>query len=156
MRAAGADGLWMRTLLVSGPRGRWIHDFTAEHDLVLDVRSISKLVAALALSAVDLARIGELFLDGGSHRGRQVVPREMDRGDAVAGRAGEPRRRPRHGSTSYGYGLWICGSGVHYCDGADGQFLIVLPRLGTIVVTLAEEGDTATVARCLEDALRPA
>jgi hypothetical protein len=58
--------------------------------------------------------------------------------------------------TSYGYGLWICGSGVHYCDGADGQFLIVLPRLGTIVVTLAEEGDTATVARCLEDALRPA
>ena len=57
---------------------------------------------------------------------------------------GEPLR-----ATSYGYGVWVCESGVHYCDGTDGQFLIVVPASRTAVVILAEAGDLAVVARCL-------
>ena len=56
-------------------------------------------------------------------------------------------------ATSYGFGMWICDGGVHYCDGADGQFLIVEPRSRTVVVALADAGDTVTVARCLGGAL---
>ena len=105
----------------------------------------------LALSAPDLLRIGELFLGGG----RGVVPASwieavrspavrVDRSDGPGG----PLR-----ATAYGYGMWICANGVHYGDGTGGQFLIVDPRSGTVVVTLAEAGDTRTVARCLAGAL---
>jgi CubicO group peptidase (beta-lactamase class C family) len=109
----------------------------------------------LALSAVDLERIGRLFLDGGRHRGRPLVPRawiEAMRSPAVrTGRDDDLGATWR--PTSYGYGLWICDSGVHYCDGTGGQFLIIVPRTGTVVVALAEAGDTAIVARCLDGAL---
>jgi hypothetical protein len=57
-------------------------------------------------------------------------------------------------ATSYGYGMWICDSGIHYCDGTGGQFLIVVPASRTVVVTVADAGDTHTVARCLDGALR--
>jgi CubicO group peptidase (beta-lactamase class C family) len=105
----------------------------------------------LALSAADLLTIGELFLDGG----REVVPRawiEAVRSPAVrvprTDGPGDPLR-----ATSYGYGMWICDNGIHYCDGTGGQFLIVVPASGTVVVTVAEAGDTRTVARCLAGAL---
>jgi CubicO group peptidase (beta-lactamase class C family) len=110
----------------------------------------------LALSAADLHTVGRLFLDGGRHRGRQIVPRtwiEAVRSPAVrASRIDGPGGVLR--ATSYGYGMWICDSGIHYCDGTGGQFLIVAPASRTVVVTVAEAGDTHTVARCLQGALR--
>ena len=112
----------------------------------------------LALSAVDLERIGGLFLDGGRYRGRQVVPEAWI--DAMRSPAVPVTRDEDLGAalrpTSYGFGLWVGDGGVHYCDGAGGQLLVVVPRSRTLVVTLAEGGDTATVARCLDDVLRPA
>jgi CubicO group peptidase (beta-lactamase class C family) len=105
----------------------------------------------LALSASDLLRIGELFLDGG----RQVVPRRWI--EAVRSPAVRVTRTDGPGgplrATSYGYGMWICDSGIHYCDGTGGQFLIVVPASRTVVVALADAGDTGTVARCLAGAL---
>lgn len=110
----------------------------------------------LALSAVDLHTIGELFLDGGRYRGRQVVPEawiEAVRSPAVRVSRSDGLGGPLR-ATSYGYGMWICDGGIHYCDGAGGQFLIVVPGSRTVVVALAEAGDTLTVARCLGGVLR--
>lgn len=102
----------------------------------------------LALSAPDLLAVGKLFLDGG----RDVVPRawiEALRSPTVrVDRTDGPDGRLR--ATHYGYGMWIGDGGVHYCDGTGGQFLIVDPGSRTVVVALAEAGDTRTVARYLE------
>jgi len=107
----------------------------------------------LSMSAVDLATVGRLLLAGGVHQGRQVVPAswiERMRYPAVrTSSAYDPGLRA-HG---YGLGLWICDGGTYYCDGTGGQFLIVVPRTETVIVALAEAGDTLTVSRCLHDAL---
>lgn len=105
----------------------------------------------LALSAPDLLRIGRLFLDGG----RPVVPGawiEAVRSPAVRVDRSDGPDGPLR-ATSYGFGMWICDGGIHYCDGTGGQFLIVEPRSRTVVVALADAGDTLTVARCLAGAL---
>lgn len=109
----------------------------------------------LSLSAVDLCKLGELFLDDGCYERRQVVPREWI--EAVRSPAVPVKRTDGPGdplrATSYGYGMWICDSGIHYCDGTGGQLLAVDPASRTVVVTLADAGDTSTIARCLRGAL---
>ena len=103
----------------------------------------------LSLSADDLHKLGELLRDDGRYQGRQVIPKtwiEAMRSPAV--RASSAYAPPLRAS-GYGYGLWI-GDDAYYCDGAGGQFLIVVPERRTVVVALAEAGDTATVARYLQ------
>jgi CubicO group peptidase (beta-lactamase class C family) len=107
----------------------------------------------LSMTAVDLVAIGRLLLAGGVHEGRQVVPRAWIacmRSPAV--RASSDYEPPLR-ANAYGLGLWICDDGTYYCDGTGGQFLIVEPRTDTVVVALAEAGDTVAVARCLRDLL---
>jgi CubicO group peptidase (beta-lactamase class C family) len=106
----------------------------------------------LSLSAADVHKIGELLRDDGRYRGRQVVPSAwvaaMRSPVVPTTSAYDPPLR----ASGYGYGLWI-GNGAYYCDGAGGQFLIIVPERRTIVVALAEAGDTRTVAGCLRAAL---
>lgn len=105
----------------------------------------------LSMAAADLATIGRLLLAGGVHEGRQVVPRAWIacmRSPAVP--ASSPYEPPLRAG-AYGLGVWLCDGGTYYCDGTGGQFLIVVPRTETVIVGLAEAGDTRTVARCLRD-----
>jgi CubicO group peptidase (beta-lactamase class C family) len=106
----------------------------------------------LSMSAVDLHRIGELLLGDGRYRGRQVVPRTWIEAMRSPAAPASSEYDPPLRATGYGYGIWI-GDGAYYCDGAGGQFLIVVPEKRTVVVALAEAGDTLTVSRCLRDAL---
>ncbi len=109
----------------------------------------------LSMSALDLATIGRLLLAGGVHQGRQVVPRvwiEGMRSPAVRASSAYDPGHPLRAS-AYGLGMWICDGGTYYCDGTGGQSLIIVPRSGTVIVTLAEAGDTRTVSGCLRDVL---
>ena len=107
----------------------------------------------LSMSAVDLAAVGRLFLAGGVHEGRQVVPHDWIAGMRSPAVRASSEYEPPLRAVAYGLGLWICDGGTYYCDGTGGQFLIVVPRTETVIVALAEAGDTLTVARCLQDLL---
>jgi CubicO group peptidase (beta-lactamase class C family) len=139
----------------------WVHDLLLRKLGIRDAGWVSygrydAGGTGLSLSAVDLCRIGELFLDGGCYERRQVVPREWI--EAVRSPAVPVKRTDGPGdplrATSYGYGMWICDNGIHYCDGTGGQLLAVDPASRTVVATLADAGDTSTIARCLHGALR--
>jgi CubicO group peptidase (beta-lactamase class C family) len=136
----------------------WVGDLLLAPSGITDVRwkTYGRYEAGgtgLSMSARDLAAIGRLLLAGGVYDGRQVVPRAWIacmRAPAVrAASVYDPPLRAH----AYGLGLWICDGGTYYCDGTGGQFLIVDPRTETVVVALAEAGDTVTVARCLRDLL---
>jgi CubicO group peptidase (beta-lactamase class C family) len=150
-------GWFLLSVLVSEQLGTSLSDWVATY--VLDKLGIADFTwvrygryeaggTGLALSAPDVHKIGALLRDDGRYRGRQVVPSAWVaamRSPAVpATSAYDPPLR----ATGYGYGLWI-GDGAYYCDGAGGQFLIVVPERRTVVVALAEAGDTRSVARCL-------
>jgi hypothetical protein len=64
MLEARSDGLRMRSLLVSGPRGSFRHEFIGGPRLTTDVRSISKVVVSLA--------VGAAIADGVRLRGRPL------------------------------------------------------------------------------------
>jgi CubicO group peptidase (beta-lactamase class C family) len=97
---------------------------------------------AFRISARDLARFGQLYLNRGSHFGRSVIPEQW----------AEASTRP-HAVTSrgpaYGYLWWVerdgqlfsgltvpAGSFAAYGTGS--QFLLVLPALDRVVALLAD------------------
>jgi len=86
----------------------------------------------LSLPLEGLARLGQLYLQGGVWEGRQILP---------PGWAEEATRKqvdnwPSFGSDweqGYGYQFWRCQHGAYRADGALGQFIIVMPRQGAVL-----------------------
>lgn len=100
----------------------------------------------------DLHKIALLMLHDGEFNGLQVVPRSFV----------EEMRKPQVPSPthryvaarafpkwSYGLNLWICEDGNYYCDGTDGQYLIVLPSRQRVVTVLGFQPDTVPVSDAL-------
>jgi CubicO group peptidase (beta-lactamase class C family) len=79
--------------------------------------------------------VGQLYLDRGRARGRQVVPAAwIDSSFVVRGYS------PWNGH-GYGYGWWHRRSGahdVHFAWGYGGQYIFVVPSLGLVAVTTSD------------------
>ena len=95
----------------------------------------------MALSARDLLRFGELYRNGGVHRGQRVIAESWVRESWTA------RTRSPFSGDAYGYGWFItnvCGHPVYYARGFGGQFVHVAPSLAmTVVIT----SDSSTPTR---------
>jgi CubicO group peptidase (beta-lactamase class C family) len=95
------------------------------------------------LTPREMARFGQLYLDGGVANGRRVLPKAwIDSSWAV-------RTYSPWNGHGYGYGWWtrpVRGRPVHFAWGYGGQFVFVVPSLRLVVVTTSEseaprEGD---------------
>jgi CubicO group peptidase (beta-lactamase class C family) len=88
----------------------------------------------LRLTAADLGRIGQLWLDGGSVAGRPLLDggflAEMTRAHTPGG---PPEELP------YGFLTWIDGTAL-LAGGWAGQHLLVLPEVSAVVVTTGDPG----------------
>jgi len=106
----------------------------------------------LFLQNEDLHKIGRLIINNGAFDGRQLVPRqwiEKMRTPQVSA----PTHRYIAGRAfpkwSYGLNLWICEDGNYYCDGTDGQYMILIAKKGIVITTLGYQADTEPVSHCL-------
>ena len=89
----------------------------------------------LYLSRHDLARVGQLYLNGGTWEGRRIVPEAWIRESVT------PAVRVR-GKVRYGYQWWLLSADTTaaekpiawYGSGYGGQTLLVLPAEGMVVV----------------------
>lgn len=92
----------------------------------------------LKLRPTDLARLGQLYLDGGRWEGEQVVPEAWVR-DSTSAQVSLPIARD--GFDSYGYLWWLGTVGGHAAFasfGFGGQLILVLPDLETVVAVAVE------------------
>jgi len=90
----------------------------------------------LFLKPRDMAKFGQLYLDGGVWNGRQIVPK------AWVAESTSPKTAIGIDSCSgnpdsYGYWWWI-PSGTYQARGANGQYIIVKPDLKMVVVATSE------------------
>ena len=114
----------------------------------------------LFLRTEDLARMGLCLLNGGKFRGKQVIPaewvREMSATQVPSVSAGVNERQVAEIRTDpsnplynyfdpeqsdwqqgYGYQMWRCRHGAFRADGANGQYILVLPDQDAVIVTTA-------------------
>lgn len=110
----------------------------------------------LRLRPRELHALADLFRGGGAVDGRPVLSTGWlaamtSPSVPTPGRTGPGEILPKVG---YGYGMWSCGDGRYFCDGTDGQYLIVDPRQDLAVSTLADEPDMAALRSGLAPLLR--
>lgn len=101
----------------------------------------------LYIKTEDMAKMGQLLLQGGVWEGKQVLPaewvRQMSSYQVPCVPSGVDRTTlAEQGFTAdnsdwmqgYGYQMWMCRFGAFRADGADGQYIIVLPDRDAVLV----------------------
>jgi CubicO group peptidase (beta-lactamase class C family) len=112
----------------------------------------------LALRPRDMAKIGQLFLDGGKWKGEQIISKDWV--------INSTKQQISAGNSGYGYQWWIRSFQADgkkldsfYAIGLDGQFIIVIKELKMVIVfTGANFGDdwSSNVYKIVEKYIIPA
>ncbi len=116
----------------------------------------------LRLRTEDLAKVGELYLQKGNWKGRQLLPEKWVT-DAVTSRNDEGPGWAQHLSRDssdwrqgYGYLFWRCRHGAFRADGAYGQYIIVLPDQDAVIAITSETADMQDELNLIWENLLPA
>ena len=87
----------------------------------------------LSIAAADLAELGQLWLDGGRRKGRQLVdPRYLAELSRPQSGGGPPEDLP------YGLLTWLDQRGTLMAGGWAGQHLLAVPSAGAVVVVTGD------------------
>ncbi|MFC2129417.1 serine hydrolase domain-containing protein [Bacteroidota bacterium] len=91
----------------------------------------------LQLKAMDMLKIGKLYLNEGEYIGQQVVPKEW----VVSSTSAQIGTDVMYSADHYGYYWWIGekeGVQYYYANGFGGQFIFVFPELEMLVIAQSE------------------
>jgi CubicO group peptidase (beta-lactamase class C family) len=132
--------------LAGGPMQALWSELGAEHPAAwsVDDRGFAWHESGLVVTARDLARVGQLLLDGGRVGRRQVAPQAfLDRSLDPVGR----RPAATFGDVALGYrnGWWVAGSDL-IAMGRFGQIMVVSPATRTVVVRMGLGGPETNVS----------
>lgn len=108
----------------------------------------------LYLKTEDLAKMGQLFLQKGKWNGQQVLPEEwiaeasakqvasFPAGmDPEAAKKSKISEKTNDWMQGYGYQMWRCRHNAYHADGADGQYILVIPEKDAVIAVTAHIGD---------------
>jgi hypothetical protein len=109
----------------------------------------------LSIRTEDIARFGQLYLQKGKWRGKQLVPETWV--EAATARQTSNGSNPKSDwDQGYGYQFWRARHGAYRGDGAFGQFCIVMPEQDAVVAITSGVKDMQAVLNLVWDKLLPA
>ena len=117
-----------------------------------DDEGVEKAYCCFNSNARDFARLGQLYLNGGSWKGAQLVPADyvaasIVPADLIEKDNGEKLKR-------YGYSWWMVDyrdDHIYLAEGFKGQYLVIIPSKNAIVVRLARTRSKEKVNRLPKD-----
>jgi CubicO group peptidase (beta-lactamase class C family) len=109
----------------------------------------------LMVRTEDIARFGQLYLQKGMWKGRQLVPAAWVE-EATARQTSNGSSPKSDWDQGYGYQFWRCRHNAYRGDGAFGQYCIVIPELDAVVAITSGVRDMQAVMNLVWDKLLPA
>lgn len=103
----------------------------------------------------DIAKFGQLYLQKGQWRGKQLVPAAWVE-EATSRHMSNGSSPSSDWEQGYGYQFWRSRHGFYRGDGAHGQFCLVLPQYDTVIAITSGTRDLAGVMNVAWDRLVPA
>jgi len=117
----------------------------------------------LYIKTEDMAKLGELLLQKGNWKGKQLLPEawltEATAANIIQAPAWVSTDTKAENSDwmqGYGYQIWRCRHNAYRADGANGQFIIVIPEKDAVIVTTADISDMQREIDLIWDYLLPA
>jgi len=100
----------------------------------------------LRLKTEDMAKFGQLFLQKGVWQGKQILPAAWVEEASTMKIMQDPNASQAKKDSSdwlqgYGYQMWRSRNNAYRGDGANGQFIIVLPDQDAVIIVTAEAPD---------------
>ena len=107
----------------------------------------------LRMPTEDIAKFGQLYLQKGMWKGKQVISKEW----VAAASAKHIENGKNDSSWGYGYGyqFWLNPPGGFRADGAYGQFSMIFPELDAVVAITSESMETKKTMQIVWDVLLP-
>jgi CubicO group peptidase (beta-lactamase class C family) len=109
----------------------------------------------LNIRTEDIARFGQLYLQKGEWKGKQLLPAAWVE-TATARQTSNGSEPTSDWDQGYGYLFWRCRHGLYRGDGAFGQFCIVMPQQDAVVAITSGTRDMQAVMNLVWDKLLPA
>lgn len=150
--AYSTGGSHLLTAALQEAAGESAYEFGLEHifqplgmdsvEWPADPQGVTDGGNGIAMTARDAAKFGQLYVDGGRWRGRQIIPETWVEQSTVTQNAG-----PGGSSGSYGYQWWLRSFGegnyeTYYAMGYAGQFIFIVPELELVTVITSRSTDT--------------
>ncbi len=97
----------------------------------------------LRLKTEDMAKFGQLFLQKGKWNGKQILPESWVEEASTTKIMQDPNASQAKKDSSdwlqgYGYQMWRCRNNGYRGDGANGQYIIVLPEKDAVIAIQSE------------------
>jgi CubicO group peptidase (beta-lactamase class C family) len=118
-------------------------------------QGISTGAYGLMVRTEDIARFGQLYLQKGMWKGRQLIPAAWVE-EATARQTSNGSSPKSDWDQGYGYQFWRCRHNAFRGDGAFGQYCIVIPELDAVVAITSGVRDMQAVMNLVWEKLLPA
>lgn len=109
----------------------------------------------LSVRTEEIARFGQLYLQKGMWKGRQLIPKAWVE-EATALQTSNGSSPKSDWDQGYGYQFWRCRHNAYRGDGAFGQYCIVIPELDAVVAITSGVRDMQSVMNLVWEKLLPA
>ncbi|MFC1627552.1 serine hydrolase domain-containing protein [Gemmatimonadota bacterium] len=103
----------------------------------------------LAMRARDMAKFGQLYLQGGLWKEQRIIP-EAWVTESFQNQVPRDPGTSYNSNSRYGYQWWIDtfdGTEVYYACGYGGQLIVCIPEFSMVVVTAAETGGSVEIGQ---------
>jgi CubicO group peptidase (beta-lactamase class C family)/predicted glycoside hydrolase/deacetylase ChbG (UPF0249 family) len=115
-------------------------------DWEIDPKGINVGGWGLRLKTEDMAKFGQLFLQKGVWKGKQILPSSWVEEASTMKIMQDPNATQARKDSSdwlqgYCYQMWRCRNNGYRGDGANGQFIIVLPEKDAVIAITCETSD---------------
>ena len=109
----------------------------------------------LFIRTEDIAKFGQLYLQGGQWDGRQLVPASWV-AQATARQTSNGSNPASDWDQGYGFQFWRCRHNAFRGDGANGQYCIVMPEQDAVIAITAQLSNMQQPLDLVWDKLLPA
>src|SRR6267142_779721 len=122
---------------------------------VADPQGISAGAYGLSLRTEEIARFGQLYLQKGNWKGKQLIPSQWVE-EATARQTANGSAPNSDWDQGYGYQFWRSRHNTYRGDGAFGQYCMVIPEFDAVVVITCGVGVMQSVMNLVWNKLLPA
>jgi len=122
---------------------------------VMSPQGISAGTYGLSLRTEDIARFGQLYLQKGKWKGKQLVPAQWIE-EATARQTANGSAPTSDWDQGYGYQFWRSRHNTYRGDGAFGQYCMVMPEYDAVVAITSGVRDMQAVMNLVWNKLLPA